>query len=74
MQVIKAQPSNMTYLDDILQKNIRLIDYEKICSENGERLGNYYKECIYLYNHNYNCLNQNYFFLILLRFLFYLQK
>lgn len=28
----------MEMLDDILKKNIRLIDYEKITDENGQRL------------------------------------
>lgn len=35
---IKAQPANMATLDAILQKNIRLIDYEKITDEEGRRL------------------------------------
>ncbi|KAL0216668.1 hypothetical protein P9112_008852 [Eukaryota sp. TZLM1-RC] len=35
---IKAQPANMPALDDILAKKIRLIDYERICDENGRRL------------------------------------
>lgn len=35
---IKAQKSNMPMLDTILKKNIRLIDYEKICNEKGQRL------------------------------------
>ena len=36
--VIKAQPGNMDMLDDILEKKIRLIDYEKICDAEGKRL------------------------------------
>jgi alpha-aminoadipic semialdehyde synthase len=36
--VIKAQQENMHMLDVILKKNIRLIDYEKICDEKGRRL------------------------------------
>ncbi|XP_033646696.1 alpha-aminoadipic semialdehyde synthase, mitochondrial-like isoform X1 [Asterias rubens] len=35
---IKAQSENMPLLDAILDKNIRLIDYEKIVDENGKRL------------------------------------
>ncbi len=35
---IKAQPENMEMLDDILAKNIRLIDYEKIVNGKGRRL------------------------------------
>lgn len=35
---IKAQPENMELLDTVLQKNIRLIDYECI-TEGGERSG-----------------------------------
>jgi alpha-aminoadipic semialdehyde synthase len=35
---IKAQSGNMAMLDDILKKNIRLMDYEKICCEKGNRL------------------------------------
>ena len=35
---IKAQEQNMAMLDDILQKNIRLIDYERIANENNQRL------------------------------------
>jgi alpha-aminoadipic semialdehyde synthase len=34
--VIKAQPENMALLDALLEKNVRLIDYECICS-GGER-------------------------------------
>lgn len=34
---IKAQESNMPLLDAILEKNIRLIDYEKIIDESGQR-------------------------------------
>ncbi|KAL0231597.1 hypothetical protein GEMRC1_011001 [Eukaryota sp. GEM-RC1] len=36
--VIKAQPANMPALDHLLANNIRLIDYERICDENGKRL------------------------------------
>lgn len=35
---IKAQESNMPLLDAILEKNIRLIDYEKIIDESGQRM------------------------------------
>ena len=35
---IKAQEQNMNMLDDILQKKIRLIDYEKIVNDKNERL------------------------------------
>lgn len=35
---IKAQESNMPLLDSILSKNIRLIDYERIIDERGQRL------------------------------------
>lgn len=35
---IKAQESNMLLLDAILQKNIRLIDYEKLVDEHGQRV------------------------------------
>ncbi|XP_055685149.1 alpha-aminoadipic semialdehyde synthase, mitochondrial isoform X2 [Lutzomyia longipalpis] len=35
---IKAQETNMPLLDAILEKNIRLLDYEKIMDENGQRL------------------------------------
>lgn len=34
---IKAQESNMPLLDAILEKNIRLIDYERIVDESGQR-------------------------------------
>jgi alpha-aminoadipic semialdehyde synthase len=34
----KAQPYNMSLLDAILEKNIRLIDYERIVDENNNRL------------------------------------
>lgn len=34
---IKAQESNMSLLDAILEKKIRLIDYEKIVNEAGQR-------------------------------------
>lgn len=34
---IKAQECNMPLLDAILEKNIRLIDYEKITDDNGQR-------------------------------------
>jgi alpha-aminoadipic semialdehyde synthase len=36
--VIKAQEYNMPTLDEILQKKIRLVDYEKITDEAGQRL------------------------------------
>lgn len=35
---IKAQESNMALLDACLEKNIRLIDYERIIDENGQRM------------------------------------
>ncbi|XP_003384172.1 PREDICTED: alpha-aminoadipic semialdehyde synthase, mitochondrial-like [Amphimedon queenslandica] len=35
---IKAQEENMPLLDAILAKRIRLVDYEKIVNENGQRL------------------------------------
>lgn len=35
---IKAQETNMPLLDAILEKNIRLIDFERIIDENGQRL------------------------------------
>lgn len=35
---IKAQADNMPLLDAILEKNIRLIDYEKMVDENGARV------------------------------------
>lgn len=35
---IKAQESNMPLLDAVLEKNIRLIDYERIIDENGQRM------------------------------------
>ncbi|KAJ1523300.1 hypothetical protein ONE63_001179 [Megalurothrips usitatus] len=35
---IKAQESNMPLLDAILSKNIRLIDYEKLMDERGQRV------------------------------------
>lgn len=35
---IKAQPYNMALLDTIIEKNIRLIDYEKITDSNNARL------------------------------------
>lgn len=35
---IKAQPENMPLLDALLQKGIRLVDYEKILNEEGLRL------------------------------------
>lgn len=34
---IKAQSDNMPLLDAILEKNIRLIDYERIIDESGQR-------------------------------------
>jgi len=36
--VIKAQPYNMPLLDTILDKKIRLLDYEKITDKEGKRL------------------------------------
>ena len=36
--VIKAQESNMPLLDTILEKNIRLMDYECIADDDGRRL------------------------------------
>lgn len=35
---IKAQTENMPMLDQLLDKNIRLMDYEKIVDDNGKRL------------------------------------
>lgn len=35
---IKAQESNMPLLDACLEKNIRLVDYEKLMDRNGQRL------------------------------------
>eukprot|EP01113_Clastostelium_recurvatum_P037851 TRINITY_DN5577_c0_g1_i1.p1 TRINITY_DN5577_c0_g1~~TRINITY_DN5577_c0_g1_i1.p1 ORF type:complete len:984 (+),score=240.38 TRINITY_DN5577_c0_g1_i1:48-2954(+) len=35
---IKAQPYNMSMLDEILKNNIRLIDYERITDSSGRRL------------------------------------
>ncbi|XP_068234599.1 alpha-aminoadipic semialdehyde synthase, mitochondrial [Palaemon carinicauda] len=35
---IKAQEANMPLLDAILEKNIRLLDYEKMCDERGQRV------------------------------------
>ncbi|KAJ9586025.1 hypothetical protein L9F63_020322 [Diploptera punctata] len=35
---IKAQEANMPLLDAILEKNIRLIDYEKLMDERGQRV------------------------------------
>jgi len=35
---IKAQPYNMNLLDAVLEKNIRLIDYERIVNDKNERL------------------------------------
>ncbi|KAL0477558.1 alpha-aminoadipic semialdehyde synthase [Acrasis kona] len=35
---IKAQPANMPMLDDILEKNVRLVDYERIVDDKGQRL------------------------------------
>lgn len=35
---IKAQEGNMPLLDAILEKNIRLLDYEKMCDEHGQRV------------------------------------
>jgi alpha-aminoadipic semialdehyde synthase len=36
--VIKGQPANMDTLDVMVEKNIRLIDYERIVDENNNRL------------------------------------
>ena len=33
---IKAQADNMDLLDACLDKNVRLVDYEKMCDENGK--------------------------------------
>ncbi|KAL3314779.1 hypothetical protein Ciccas_006596 [Cichlidogyrus casuarinus] len=41
---IKAQPDNMDLLDTLLERNIRIIDYEKMLDQNGQRVvafGNY---------------------------------
>lgn len=35
---IKAQENNMPLLDAILEKNIRLLDYEKLTDQNGQRV------------------------------------
>ncbi|KAF0287862.1 Alpha-aminoadipic semialdehyde synthase, mitochondrial [Amphibalanus amphitrite] len=35
---IKAQEANMPLLDAILEKNIRLLDYERMCDERGQRV------------------------------------
>ncbi|MES1909772.1 MAG: hypothetical protein MHM6MM_002465 [Cercozoa sp. M6MM] len=35
---IKAQPENMPFLDECLQKNVSLLDYEKIANDEGHRL------------------------------------
>lgn len=35
---IKAQETNMPLLDAILEKNIRLLDYEKLTDNNGQRV------------------------------------
>uniref|UniRef100_A0A023GM86 Putative lysine-ketoglutarate reductase/saccharopine dehydrogenase n=1 Tax=Amblyomma triste TaxID=251400 RepID=A0A023GM86_AMBTT len=35
---IKAQEANMPMLDVILERNIRLIDYERMCDESGSRV------------------------------------
>ncbi|KAJ8667132.1 hypothetical protein QAD02_008794 [Eretmocerus hayati] len=35
---IKAQESNMPMLDAVLEKKIRLLDYEKLTDDNGQRL------------------------------------
>ena len=34
---IKAQPDNMDLLDACLEKNVRLMDYEKMVDENGKK-------------------------------------
>lgn len=36
--VIKAQPAGMPALDTMLKRNVRMIDYEKICDDNNQRL------------------------------------
>ncbi|TRY81173.1 hypothetical protein TCAL_11846 [Tigriopus californicus] len=35
---IKAQPDNMDLLDACLDKNVRLVDYERMCDETGQRV------------------------------------
>ncbi|KAG7155794.1 Alpha-aminoadipic semialdehyde synthase-like [Homarus americanus] len=35
---IKAQEANMPLLEAILEKNIRLLDYERMCDEQGQRV------------------------------------
>jgi len=35
---IKAQSDNMELMDACLEKNVRLIDYERMCDESGQRL------------------------------------
>ncbi|KAK8721919.1 hypothetical protein OTU49_012634, partial [Cherax quadricarinatus] len=35
---IKAQEANMPLLDAILEKNIRLLDYERMCDRQGQRV------------------------------------
>eukprot|EP01098_Paradermamoeba_levis_P010978 TRINITY_DN464_c0_g1_i1.p1 TRINITY_DN464_c0_g1~~TRINITY_DN464_c0_g1_i1.p1 ORF type:complete len:793 (-),score=261.03 TRINITY_DN464_c0_g1_i1:672-2990(-) len=35
---IKAQPKNMAMMDELLAKNIRLIDYERVVDDNNNRL------------------------------------
>ncbi|XP_030856176.1 alpha-aminoadipic semialdehyde synthase, mitochondrial [Strongylocentrotus purpuratus] len=35
---IKAQTENMPMLDQLIERNVRLLDYEKIVDENGKRL------------------------------------
>jgi hypothetical protein len=36
---IKGQPKNMQILETSMEKNIRLIDYERITDEENKRLG-----------------------------------
>jgi len=35
---IKAQPDNMDLLDAMLEKNVRCVDYERMCDANGQRV------------------------------------
>ena len=35
---IKAQEANMPLLDAVLEKNIRLLDYERMTEDNGQRI------------------------------------
>ncbi len=41
---IKAQPDNMDLLDAMLEKNIRIIDYEKVQEDSDQRVLNDYRE------------------------------